>query len=164
MTLLNRNVAFDSFLEVLKFKGFRVKMRKDREGLGGHIVVEAENIITKDYHYFYIVFKREKAHEFNSFFPAFVERFPDLAGWGESLNVECVEYARKREATIVFIYEDGSMYSILATAMYNICVRSGLRRVQERTNDKRKLNGYGASEVIREETYTIPLKLLERFN
>ena len=161
---VNERVAFETFMKkTLPSKGFVVKMKSERNK-GRHLLVEAKSKDSDVYRYFYVIFKHEFLHSFNFLFKDFLKVHPELSGYGESINTDCAEYARRRDAAIVFIHEDESMYSILADTLINICSRNGLRRFQDRENFYDLKNFKKDRVAVSEETFIIPLKLLERFN
>lgn len=164
MMLINHSVAFDYVKKLLPSKGYRVKMVSP-VNKGRHLLIECSNVKTPDvYQYFYVLYKHTFVHSFNEMFPEFVSKYPSLAGQGESINVEFAEYARRRDAILLFVYESGAVYSIYANALIKICTDAKLQRIQSRRNEYKIQYGDGETQIVNEETYTFPIKLMERFN
>ena len=161
--LINHNVAFDHVKKVLVDKGYRIKMVSAVNN-GRHLLIEAFTSKNPNvYIYFYCLYKHTFVHSFNQMFPAFVKKYPSLAGQGESINVEYAEYARRRDAMLLFVYESGKIYCVSAVAIIKICTEAKLKRVQERRNEYKIQYGDGETQIVNEETYTFPIKLMERF-
>jgi hypothetical protein len=161
MTLLDHRMAFDYLKDLLR-QGYKVKMVTPLNK-GRHLLIEYQKHGSERYYYFYAIFKHTFMHSFNQLFKHFVDSYPEFEGQGESINVEFLEYARRREATLLFIYPDGSIYQIESNLVKNFCMKNDLVRTQERRNEYLIEYGNGSVEVVNETTYTFPIKLMSRF-
>ena len=105
---------------------------------------------------FYCPFKREFIHSFSIVAKDLLLRYPDLAGRGESINVEWCMWAKKHGCQLVYIYENESMYQISPNTVMNISV----------THEQKQENKYieGNVHVVKHELeYWFPIKLMQRF-
>jgi hypothetical protein len=96
-------------------------------------------------------------------FKDFVNKNPEFEGHGESINVEFLEYAKNREATLLYIYPDGKVYSVESKLVYNFCIKFSLVRVQNRQNEYKEIFGNGSTHVVNEKEFVFPIKLMSRF-
>jgi hypothetical protein len=158
--LLNHDAGFEY---VKKLVGLKYKISMvTKWNKGRHLLIQCMN--DKDqFIYFYCLFKHTTFHSFNAVFKRFVEQFPEFEGHGESINVEFLEYARVREATLLYIYPDGKIYSIESKLVYNFCNKNGLSRTQDRRNEYLEAWGNGAKAIIQEKEYVFPIKLMARY-
>lgn len=161
MTLLSHQMAFD-YLKKILVHGYKVRMVSP-QNKGRHLLIEYQKHGSERYFYFYCLFKHERLHSFNILFKEFVNQYPEFEGHGESINVEFLEYARRREATLLYIYPDGSIYSIESNLVKNFCMKNDLVRTQNRENEYKIEYGNGQVEIVNETVYNFPFKLLSRF-
>jgi len=123
----------------------------DFKNRGRHMV-----LYLKDGNIFYCLFKREFIHSFNFYAKELLLRFPDLAGHGESINVEWCMWAKNRNATLLYIYEDGRVYRTYPKTVMNLSV----------VHDQMQENKYienSMSIVKNEKEYWFPCKILEQY-
>lgn len=111
----------------------------------------------------YVIFKREFFIKFGKMFPKFARENPSMAGYGESINEESLELALKYDCMLVFIHKEG-VYTIYPAQVKKFCIKNDLIRTQERKNLVVNPNYSGEVEVIKERTYSFPLKLMENID
>lgn len=109
---------------------------------------------------YYCLFKREYFQMFNNYYPEFVIHHPNLRGVAESINEECLDFAIKLDAILLFIHPDGRVYQIYPMTVKKL----GLVRVQNEPNVYKKDDYTGEQEAVNEKTYHVPVKLLKRFD
>jgi len=157
---MNHHAGFDYVKKIIGSK-FKISMvtpnNKSR-----HLLIQTKND-RDQYVYFYCLFKHTTFHSFNNLFSKFVNECPEYEGHGESINVEFLEYAKIREATLLYIYPDGKIYSIESKLVYNFCNKYSLIRTQNRENEYLIQYGNGNHEIINEKEYVFPVKLFARF-
>lgn len=91
---------------------------------------------------YYLVFKR-------NFFMSFGRIF-GMSGIGESLNEEAVAYAMVQGIhNFIFAYEDGKIYTISVKEFHDYAVSHDTIRKTDKTGEK---------------TYSVPIKMLVRWN
>jgi len=103
----------------------------------------------KDNKYYYLVFKRD-------FFQSFGNLFQTNQGYGESLNIEYIQFAKDNKVDyICFIYPDDKIYKIRPERM----LETGKIRV---IKDFQSEIVYGIPKYKQEYTCSVPLQELER--
>lgn len=105
-----------------------------------HFIFETEKKMK-----YYQVFKR-------NFFMSFGRIFADqgMSGIGESLNEEAVAYAMVQGIhSFIFAYEDGKIYTISVKEFHDYAVSHDTIRKTDKTGEK---------------TYSVPIKMLVRWN
>ena len=127
---------------------------------GRHLLMQTIDERNK-YTYYYVLFKHTDMHSFNNIFADFIKENPEYAGHGESINVEWLEYAKNRDATLIYIYPNQSIYSIPSQLAYKFCNKHSLVHEQDRENTY-TLSDH--TEIRREKQYIFPIKLLTRIN
>jgi len=158
---LNHCAAFEYVKKLLVRKGYRIRMLH-KLNKGRHLLIET--VYGERYQYFYVIFKHTFLHSFNYLFKDFVEKYPNLEGHGETINIENLEYARIREATLLFVYPDMKVYGIDSRYVYKFVHEHNLIRTQERRNEYKIEYANGQVEVINEQTASFPVKLLVRYD
>jgi len=157
--LLNHNAGFE-FVKKELSKMFKVRMVKALNH-GRHLLVEVQKDDSPKYYYFYCLFKHTTMHSFNILFKDFIEKNPEWAGHGESINTEFLEYAKNRAATLLYIYPDMKIYFVESNLIYKFCNKFSLKREQTREN----LYSFSDHKEVRNELeYVFPYKLLSRWN
>jgi len=160
--LLNCSAAFEYVKKLLRAKGYAIRMLSYKSN-GRHLIIEG--IDSKEhYQYFYCIYKHEFIHSFNELFPEFVSKHTEYAGYAESINIEYLEYARVREAILLYIYPDCKVYSIDSNFLNNFVIEHGLLREQTKQNEYDVAYGNGLTEVVHEKVNMFPIKLLNRYN
>jgi hypothetical protein len=107
----------------------------------------------KDGQIYYCLFKREFIHSFNYKAKELLNKYPDLAGYGESINVEWCMWAKSKNAKLLYIYENGKTYLINPNTVQNISV----------TIEQQQTNKYienGMHIIKNEKEHWFPVKLL----
>ena len=156
----NHHAGFE-YIKKLLASQYKISMVTELNK-GRHLLIQAKKDGLDKYFYFYCLFKHTTLHSFNFLFKDFVNEFPHFEGHGESINVEFLEYARRREATLLYIYPDGKVYSVESNAVFKLCNTYHLVRVQNRSNEY--IEAYTShKEVINEKEYVFPIKLMARF-
>ena len=103
---------------------------------------------------YYVLFKK-------SFFLSFSDLFPEFSVVGESINEEFLDLAVLSGVDyLLFVYDDGKVYSVSPLAVKRFCEQYNLIRFQDKTS--RVVKG-GVRVSIREKTYSFPVTLLDRF-
>lgn len=107
--------------------------------------------------------------KFPEFFKEFLDTVPDLNGAGESINIDCLERAIHNGYTLLYVYGDGSIYTINPSKIWEVHKRAliiypseGLMRTQDKTNERKVAYGNGVKQSINEATLSFPVKLLVR--
>ena len=159
--LLNHHAGFDYLKGILK-QGYKISMVTPWNK-GRHLLIQYQKFGNNNYYYFYCLFKHTTFHSFNNEFKNFVTSFPEFEGHGESINIEFLEYAKNREAMLLYIYPDGKIYSIESKLVYNFCYKNNLIRTQDRRNEYIEAYSNGSSMVVQEKEAVFPIKLMARF-
>jgi uncharacterized protein YkuJ len=111
----------------------------------------------------YVLFKKQPIHSFNHLKETqrFLSDHPDMLGQGESINVDCLDYANSRGVRLVFyVYEDAKVYYVPLSKIRGFAPI----RIQDRENEYKTLqDGSVMLQIIREKEYIFPLKWLERY-
>jgi uncharacterized protein YkuJ len=114
--------------------------------------------------YFYVVFKKQPIHSFNHLKETqrFLKDNPDMQGYGESINVDCIDYANSRNVRVVFyVYEDEKIYYIPLQKIRT----QGMIRIQNKENEYKTLQeGSVMIQSINEREYIFPIKWMERYD
>lgn len=100
---------------------------------------------TKKENIYYCLFKREYFNSFNAFFQEYLDVHPEHKGIAESINKEFLAIALSYHATLLFVHQDGRIYTIPAETVREL----GLVREQKSGVEK---------------TYHVPIRMLERYN
>ena len=104
---------------------------------------------------YYLVYKKE-------YFYKFGDIFNNNHGWGDSLNIEFINFCIKKDIDkIIFCHLDGRLYSITPMQFKKLAEQNKWVREDE-MEDLRYVNG--ESQIIKEITYSCPIKWMERFN
>jgi len=161
--LLTQDAGFEYVKKIVRQKHIikMVDLHKAKNSVP-HLLIEVLGDY-KTYQYYYVLYKKTYVHSFNYLFPDFIKKFPEFAGHGESINVDCLEFAKRREATLLYVYPDGKIYSVESNAVYKLCVNNKLSRLQNRRNEYTLANFHKDKEVINEKEYLFPIKLFERY-
>lgn len=152
--------AFQYFAWILRLNSLRVRATH-LESKGRHKIFEC--VSDDECFNFYVVFKRDSFHSFNFEFPDFVKKCPEYAGHGESLNVEYVDVAIRKDCVLVFIYENGRAYFVYPKLVKRFCVEHKLYRSQKREFSYKKPDYTKKLVPESEQTYSFPLCLLIPF-
>jgi hypothetical protein len=156
MVVLNCSAGWEVIRKDLLSKGFKF-LSVFELNKGRHLLIHT------DKENFYCLFKHEFFHSFNYIFKDFIGKNPEFKGFGESINVSCLEVATKYEATLLYVYEDESVYSIPSLLVKKFCDLHNLFRVQDKSNIY-KLGNFSREETsVRENEVVFPVKLLNRF-
>ena len=165
MYFFNHHAGFDYLKKLISSK-YRISMVSLLNN-GRHLLVQCfkdrADSELKEYFYFYCLFKHNTFHSFNNEFESFVNVHPEFKGHGESINVEFLEYARRRDATLLYVYENGDVYQVESNLIYNFCYKFNLIRFQDRLNEKKSVYSNGVKEVVREKECVFPISLFQRF-
>lgn len=163
MVFVNHDAAFRFFRSwlVQRYSGVSplIPMNKGR-----HCLIKTADVS------FYVVFKKEFFLSYSKIFKSFLDRYPNLAGYGESLNVSIVQECFENNYTLVFLYPNGSMYTISPGEIIHAhgkaleCMPNGLIRSQDKTNTYKVKYSNGYEEDVNEATYSFPIKMLKRIN
>lgn len=137
MTFFNSDAAFRHAFKVLEAKGFTLKSY-DYLNQRRHCLVQVEEHGRRSY--FYLVFKKAFFYSFNALAKEFINKNPDNAGFGESINVEWLERARSFSAGLLFIYPDSKIYLIHSITLWKFVHENQLIRDQERLNHYKELH------------------------
>ena len=156
MIFLNRFAGFEHMKKLFTKNGLQVQMvsyyNKQR-----HMLVQTSE------GNFYVLFKKEPIHSFNHLKETqrFLHENPDCAGWGESINVDCIDYANSRNVRVLFyVYEDGKVYYVPLMKVRT----QGLIRIQNRQNEYKELQeGSVMLQSVNEREYIFPMKWMERY-
>lgn len=122
----------------------------DYKNRGRHLVIYLKNGDV-----YYCLFKREFIHSFTYHAKDLLNKFPDLAGHGESINLEWCMWAYKNNAVLIYIYEDGRTYKIYPKVVMNLSM----------IHEQKQVNTYieQNSKIERnEKEYWFPCKILEQ--
>ena len=143
--------------------------------------------ITTDQENFYWLFKKDFFHSFTYEFPDYVLKPNTFRGAGESINLEYMKFAMDNNATLLFCYEHlpRAIYSPsrakLLKALESIypnanlsysppiallklyCDYYGLKRTQDRENTYKVNDFMNGTVLVKEQTYSFPVYLIERF-
>ena len=114
-------------------------------------------VYLRDGRRFYCLFKREPIHSFNNYAVELISKYPDLAGWGESINVQWCRWANINNCILLYVYEDGSVYQISPKTVSSVSV------IHSQKQDNRYIIDNKVN-VINEEEYWFPIKLLMPFD
>jgi len=145
--LLHRRIDRIEYQERMLSISIQKKHNLDFAGYIG-IVLAADAIHEADAEKkmkYYQVFKR-------NFFMSFGRIFADqgMSGIGESLNEEAVAYAMVQGIhNFIFAYEDGKIYTISVKEFHDYAVSHDTIRKTDKTGEK---------------TYSVPIKMLVRWN
>lgn len=162
LLLCNSDSAFDKVIKSLKIE-FGVFYTKSVFNRGRHCILSPP--FDSDLPKFYVVFKRSWFVTFNNKFQEFISEFPDMAGYGESINKEWLDLAlQQRVSYFLFVHEEGSIYQVSPLLLQKFVFKHNLFRSQERRNDYRRADGSGGVISVNELTVCFPCKLLERWN
>ncbi len=113
---------------------------------------------------FYMLYKKDYFHNFNTEFVSFANANPSLIGWGESINKEWLEIAISLRANwLLFVHKEG-IYMVTPIKLKAFCVRSDLIREQVVPNTYKSGGGSSTTVSVRETTYSFPIKILKNFN
>jgi len=153
---LNRFAGFDYIKRLFDKNGLRV-LSTSYYNKGRHMLVQTSE------GYFYVLFKKQPIHSFNNLRETqkFLKEHPDCSGWGESINIDCVDYANSRKVRVLFyVYEDEKVYYVPL-----VKVRNSVIREQNVVNNYKELqeNGSIVIQDIREREYVFPMKWMERY-
>jgi hypothetical protein len=136
-------------------------LKKIFSGMIDHIDLKNRDrhmvLYLKDGRRFYCLFKREFIHSFNDYAKSLLNLYPDLRGHGESINVQWCRWASMNNCILLYVYEDGSIYQINPKIVTNVSV----------IHTQKQDNSYiiqNKREIINEEEYWFPVKLLMPFN
>jgi len=153
---LNRHAGFEYVQKLFDKNGLKVQSTS-YYNKGRHMLLQTSE------GFFYVLFKKQPIHSFNNLRETqkFLHDNPDLVGWGESINIDCVDYANSRKVRVLFyVYEDEKVYYIPL-----VRVRNGVVREQLRSNEYTELqeNGSLVKQSINEKEYIFPMKWMERY-
>lgn len=140
----NHHVAFDWFIQLHEGNIDHF----DYKNHGRHLA-----LWLKDGRRYYVLFKREMVHSFNYLAKDLLIKYPDLAGHGESINVEWLMWARKNGFQLIYIYEDLKVYEINPKTVEIVSV------LNEQKRENKYIEG-GLSIVKQERERLFPVKLL----
>ena len=153
--------AFDFFNWWLRQQGFEIVASPQPHSKGRHkLYIVASKLNPAIVKSFYVVFKRDWYHSFNSAFPSFIDKHPECKGYGESLDTEYLDIALIHNSIIVFIHPDNA-YFIDSVLMDLYCINHKLYRQQDKENIYKKGNYTKEVKAEQEQTYCIPISLLQ---
>ena len=164
MTFLNHDAAFRGVRSWLVSHDFHNVSAMKPMHKGRHCIISSDEEI------FYCVFKHEFFLSYARLFQPFLDHFPNLSGYGESLNVDIVRECFYNSYTLLFVYENEAMYSINPGEILSAHVKAlsfmlnGLIRSQDKTNTYKVRFAHGLKEDVNEATYSFPVKMLRRIN
>lgn len=159
---MNHHAGFDYVKKIIGSK-YRINMVTPLNH-GRHLLIQAKKDGQDKFLYFYCLFKHTTLHSFNNLAKDFVNSFPEFEGHGESINLEFLEYARRRESTLLYIYPDGKIYEVESNAVYKFSHNNGLVREQGRINEYLEdHDGKLLSVLKNEQTAFFPVKLMARY-
>lgn len=141
---LRHNGAFDWLMKSFKGRIDHVDFKNHNR----HMV-----LYLKDGEIYYCLFKREFIHSFNYKAVDLLKQYPDLAGYGESINVEWCMWAKMKGAKLLYIYEDGKVYTIHPKTVQNVSVIVEQKQVNKYIED-------GMHILKNEKEHWFPIKLL----
>jgi hypothetical protein len=119
---------------------------------------------------FYCLYKKDFFQSFNSRCPGFVKIHPELSGLGESINESNFQDALNHNATLIYIYPDGSIYGVhtkLIDKFFSLLpeyIKNEMIRTQDKTNFYKASDGSGQYNAVLEQERVFPIKWLERLN
>lgn len=140
----NHHVAFKWFIE--SFKGNIDHF--DYKNHNRHLA-----LWLKDGRRYYVLFKHEPIHSFNYIAKSLIDKYPDLAGHGESINVEWCLFAKLNDFQLVYIYETGKVYEINPRTVQCVSV------IREQNRENKYIED-GNHIVKNEKEHVFPIKLL----
>ena len=141
---VNHNVAFDWFIKLHSGNIDHFDFKNHKR----HLI-----LYLKDGRRFYVLFKHEMIHSFNYLAKDLLKRFPELGGFGESINVEYLMLAKNLGCQLVYIYEDGKIYEINPKTVMSISI------IREQNKENKYIED-GLHIVKNEREYVFPIKLL----
>lgn len=153
MRFANKNPAYEYFKKNLKDV---IGVREYNKGR--HLWINTRTIN------YYIIYKERPFQSFYRQFEAFSQKNPEITGYGESINETYLKIASSLPRTIiVIIYQNGSMYWIKPKEWLDYSQTHNLIRTQDKSNFYKLEDYSGQKEAVNEVTYSIPLKILQRF-
>lgn len=161
MSWLNGDAAFRGFAQYLLNKGARIEMVGIPNN-GRH------KLIKSSFGYFYCVYKKQMIHSFSTdkCSQKYLKAFPKDLGYGESINVDALQYALKfGYPVLIYLYPNEAIYAVQAKKVRDLCTEWGMSRLRlkeelqkEITSDGRLLN-----VVVNENEYWFPVVWLTNF-
>lgn len=109
----------------------------------------------------YVIYKRDFYMTFKHEFSSFCEKYPDLAGEGESINSDALDRALRFGAQYIVFIHPGEVLVAYPMLIKKFCESHGLIRGQKRLNMYLAVGG--DYEEKSEVTYSFPKKLLRPF-
>jgi hypothetical protein len=142
---LNHSMAFDWFIRLFPNNVDHIDYRNHKR----HLV-----LYLKDGRRYYVLFKHEMIHSFNYLAKSLIDKYPDLQGYGESINVEFCMLAKNKGCQLVYIYEDGKVYEINPRTVQAISI------VREQNKENSYIE-HGLAIVKNEREHIFPVKILQ---
>lgn len=167
MKILNQDKAFEQARKLISRKNHTIYYIIERFNKNRHCIMKSKENNDK----YYVIYKRKKFLTFDKHFleetsPFYSKKFnnlvdenPSLRGIGESINIKYLHIAAIKDCKILIIYEDGYVMTVYAQQWLNFAKKYNLIRVQERENTYMLCDGHKTKKVVRERTYSIPIKL-----
>lgn len=140
----NHHVAFDWFIKLHKGNIDHFDYKNKNRHLA---------LWLKDGRRYYVLFKHDMIHSFNFIAKDLLNKYPDLAGHGESINVEYLVYAKNNNFQLVYIYENEKVYEINPRTVQAVSTIRDQNRENKYVED-------GMNIIKNEREYIFPVKLL----
>lgn len=174
---MNQHQAYLYCLNYLTKEGYQPQVLNRNQF--GH------TLITTNKGKFYLIYKKEYLMSFNNLFSEYIKENNALSGIGESINIEYLQYAINNHAIVLFIHEDGKIYTIDKIALNTIlniaffedythlntsqmikvfCEYHKLKRTQTIQNERKMPDYDNNTCLVQESTYSFPVRLLKRFD